>query len=303
MLDNVKKTLDNPPPLCYALNMKYTNKKNLPQPLVSAVINDDYDKGDADISVTGLLRPPRITVLTERHQDEIEEDVSDRIYSLLGQAVHTILERSDDGSEMSEERLSTVIGGLTVSGKFDRFVLSKGIVQDYKVTTAYKFKDGKASDDFVRQLNIYAYLLREKGYEVKSGEIVGILRDWSKREAQRSPDYPQSQVVIVPVPIFEQKDVLTYLEKRVKMLKEAKVELPECTEEDRWARPSKWAVMEKGKKRAMRLFDSEKEAELRAEKERLKGTKAYVEYRPGENIRCASYCPVADFCDQYKNLK
>ena len=43
--------------------MKITNKQNLPESLVRAVSYSDYDRGDADISVTGLLNPPRIAVL------------------------------------------------------------------------------------------------------------------------------------------------------------------------------------------------------------------------------------------------
>src|SRR3990167_5596923 len=49
--------------------MKLTNKQGLPQPLVEAVRNDSYGRGDADISVTQLLAPPRKVALIHEHAD------------------------------------------------------------------------------------------------------------------------------------------------------------------------------------------------------------------------------------------
>jgi len=279
---------------------KLTNIHGLPQPLYSAVSNDSYSKGDSDVSITTLLQPPRISALKDLHEDDIQEDAMDRMWSLLGQAVHTILERADDGSEMKEERITIEVLGVRVSGQFDRFNVTDGVVQDYKVTTAYKFKDGLVPLDFQRQLNCYALLLRSKGYEVKKGQVVGILRDWSKREAERNPDYPQKQVVVMDVEIAESEKIMEFLSGRVALWKAAQSVLPECSPEDRWAKPEKYAVMKPGRKRAVRLFDNKNEAGARAGTE---GGGAYVEYRPGENVRCDSYCSVAKFCEQYKKLK
>jgi len=61
--------------------MKLTNNLRLPDPMVRAVGNDSYTKGDADISVTELLTPPQLRALRIKHHDEIVEDVSDRIWS------------------------------------------------------------------------------------------------------------------------------------------------------------------------------------------------------------------------------
>src|SRR3954463_10849323 len=40
------------------VRMKLTNRLGLPEPIVAAVANDGYSRGDADISVTSLLKPP-----------------------------------------------------------------------------------------------------------------------------------------------------------------------------------------------------------------------------------------------------
>ena len=84
--------------------MKITNKFNLPEAIYEAVKNDGYTRGDSDISVTQLIDSPYIRELKNNHNSEIEEDATDRIWSLLGQAVHTILERADT-EDLKEERL------------------------------------------------------------------------------------------------------------------------------------------------------------------------------------------------------
>jgi hypothetical protein len=78
-----------------------TNRLGLPQAVVDAVANDPYTRGDSDISVTQLIQPPYQRKL--RQEVEIVEDASDKIWSMVGQIGHGILERAypeafeDDG--------------------------------------------------------------------------------------------------------------------------------------------------------------------------------------------------------------
>lgn len=67
-------------------------------------------------TATRLILPPRIAVLRAFHEDEIEEDASDRIWSLLGSSVHRMLELSADESkgEMAERRMGIPIRGLEI---------------------------------------------------------------------------------------------------------------------------------------------------------------------------------------------
>ena len=51
--------------------MKYTNKHNVPQEIINAIHNDNYTKGEAIISVTGLLQPPQIRLLAKEHSDNL----------------------------------------------------------------------------------------------------------------------------------------------------------------------------------------------------------------------------------------
>ena len=82
--------------------MKYTNASNLPEAIVRAVSNDPYDSSGSDISTTKLIAPPRIRVLQKRNWNSLEEDVSNRIWSLLGQSIHHIIERAKTRKEISE---------------------------------------------------------------------------------------------------------------------------------------------------------------------------------------------------------
>lgn len=273
--------------------MKITNKLGLPQPLVDAVKNDGYSKGDADISATGLLKPPRIAALEALYVGELSEDASDRIWSLFGQAMHTVLERANTDA-IAERRLSVKVLEWTISGSMDAYY-DHGLLQDYKFVTVYKFKDGGVPKEYEQQLNIYAYILRKHGHAIERLQIVGILRDWSKLEASRDPSYPQSQVVVRDVPLWPAEIAEKFVEARVRVHQEARKELPLCSAEDRWEKPTKWAVMKNGGERAVKLFDTESAAADYA----TRSAEYFVEKRPGEATRCKAYCSVAQFCTQY----
>ena len=102
--------------------MKITNRANLPDALVRAVANDPY-VGGGDVSVTTLIGPPQIHYLRHKYENDLEEDAIDRIWSLLGQAVHTILERAEQLG-LTEKRLYMPVGKWNLSGQFDRLVFT-----------------------------------------------------------------------------------------------------------------------------------------------------------------------------------
>lgn len=276
--------------------MKWTNKLSLPQPIVDAIKNDGYTKGDADISVTELLDPPMMRALKIKHEEELTEDVSDRIFSLLGQTVHGILERADK-TGIAERRLVIEVSGWRISGGMDRFISRDGVLQDYKLTTVWKTKGGKIPEEWAQQLNIYAEMLRQNGDEVKELQIVAIYRDWSKAAAERESDYPQQQIEILSIPLIDSETVLHFITERVKLHQAGeKGTYPSCTKEERWEKDEKWAFMKQGQKRALKLFNTKEEAE---EQYKFQDSKTAIEHRPGVSVRCESYCSVAKFCKFY----
>jgi hypothetical protein len=295
--------------------MKLTNKLNLPAAIVEAIANSGYSRGESDITATGLIEPVRIAALKHKYGDQLEEDASNLIYSLQGQSIHTILERAAGALKsqgfVAEERFYIDVLGWKVGAQIDVFDARAGILQDYKVTSVYAVKDG-VKEEYAQQMNIQAECLRQAGYTVNKLQIVAILRDWSKGERDRdvkdadakgyASKYPEHQIKIIDVPLIPQKEVLQFIKQRVEAHMAARgadeKDLPECTDDERWARASKWAVMEKGKKRATKLHDSKEQAD-----EHAATLGAKVEKRPGMNMRCASYCPVARKCSQWKRIK
>jgi len=268
-----------------------TNKHGLPEALVRAVTNDPYT-GGGDISVTKLIDAPQKRALWLQHQDAIEEDVSERIWSLLGQAVHHILERAgkDEGCEMMiEERLFAEVNGWTISGQFDRLNLTTRTLSDYKVTTIFK---AKGDDAWTRQLNVLRWLAVKHGLEVDSLEVIAFFRDYRPSEAERRPGYPELHVKKFHIPIWPLDETEEYIHERVRLHQAAqRGEVPPCTDEERWYTGNKWALMKPGLKRALRVLDTKPDI-IPA------GTR--VEYRPGRYRRCEKYCEVAPFCPQWQ---
>jgi len=279
--------------------MKITNKFNLPLSLVAAVSNDTYSKGDANISVTSLWKSPRIMVLEERHAEELERDVIDSLWSLLGKGVHEVLCNADnDPDVMTEKRMSIEVSGWKVSGQFDRYLPSTKTLQDYKVTSAWSLVYDSRREDWENQLNTYAYILRTFGFEVFNLEVVAVLRDWSQAEALRNQNYPQQPIATIPLKLWTNFEAQERIAERVKLHQDAKLTLPLCTEKDQWAQPGKWAVMKTSRKSAVKLYDSHAEALLHLEEGN--DSKLYAVERKGTKTRCERYCAVKDFCDQYK---
>jgi hypothetical protein len=279
-----------------------TNNYNLPQSLVSALSADWYTQ-HGHISVTGLIQPPRLRQLMLRYGDDIEEDVSDKIWMLLGSAVHDVLERADTTHSLQEERLATDVLGWIVTGKADLWE-EPGIVSDYKVTSVWAGMNG-VKPEWEAQTNIYGYLYRQAGFPVIYLRIVCIYRDWSKNRAKQGGGYPPCAAGVLPVTMWSDNQVEQYLQKRVRLHQEAELlsdwHLPVCTPEERWERPTTFAVMKKGRKSAVRVFEKEEDATALAHE---KGKDHWIERRPGESVRCKDYCPVNKHCTFYtKNVR
>lgn len=286
--------------------MKITNKYGVPETIVRAVQDDEYDKGDSVLSVTQLISPPRIVILQGLNKDNLEVDVVDRMPALLGTAVHKILEKGskDLPHYHLEERLFAEVEGWKISGAVD-VQIDNGdgtwAINDYKVTSVYSVQSDKP--EWEQQLNLYAYLAyKSHGRRVTSLKIVAILRDWMRKQAELKPDYPQSQIAVVDIPVWTLEEQEAFIKGRVLLHQAAQKAVDNgeplvyCTDEERWVRGETWALMKEGRKSAVKLYDSKEEADGAAA-----GNGLYVEHRPGSPIRCAgNYCLVAGYCRQWQ---
>ena len=76
--------------------------------------------------------------------------------------------------------------------------------------------------------------------------------------------------------------------------------LPPCSDAERWKKEDSFAVMKKGRKRAVRVHTSEQDAELFLYNLE-DADKHFIEVRKGEATRCVQdWCNVARWCDQYQ---
>lgn len=227
-----------------------TNIYNLPEPVFEAVKSDAYDNQGSDITVTSLINPPQLVQLTKRHQDKIDEDVTERLWATYGQLMHGLLERSIKGKPemearyLTENRVFAKVNDWKVSGQFDLYDKQTETLYDYKFVGGYAvkmaLKEGK--DEWEQQLNLLrALFFMERGILAKKVAIVGLVRDFSYRNLAEGI-FPVQTIDFKAWPL---EDAQTYLFERVKLHQEAVKlpdgQLPMCSDEERWYRSGKYA--------------------------------------------------------------
>ena len=81
--------------------MRYTNKHNLPDPVVRALTS--YEKGQPveGLRVTTLIDSPRISQLRRQYSGQITEDVSDLVFRVLGTAIHEVFEKAASNATLA----------------------------------------------------------------------------------------------------------------------------------------------------------------------------------------------------------
>ena len=282
--------------------MIITNKHNVPEPLVTLASREYYSKGASAYSVTEIMSPPKIKRLREQYNDVVEQDVSDMLWSMLGSALHVVMERGLTPGYIPEQRLFYDLDGVTVSGQIDlQHETPIGIeLIDYKFTSAWAVMQEKA--EWEQQLNVYKWLVeKSKRRTVVGLKICAFIRDFSRHDKREG--YPESPIHMVDIPMWDSAKTEAYVRERLDMHRVAKMnlemgqELQDCSPEERWMSETVYAVKREGRKTAIKVFKSIEEANELAIKE-----KGYVETRLGEPKRCTgNYCGVARWCSQYQS--
>jgi hypothetical protein len=218
-----------------------------------------------------------------------------------------VLEHGKNDNHIVEERLHAVVDGWSISGAIDLQVVEDDgiIVSDYKTTSAWAVMNEKI--EWEQQLNIYAWLVETvKQKPVKGLNIVAIIRDWSRRDMREN--YPPAPLQEININLWSYRERTDFIRDRISAHAAALFavetrssdswdDLPECTPEQMWEKPTMWAVKKVGGVRAKNVCYTEEEAN---EKLELAGKNHFIEVRPGERTRCANYCSVKDFCGQWK---
>jgi hypothetical protein len=268
--------------------MNYTNLHGLPQAFVDAVMKDSY-VGGGDISVTSLISTPQQRTLKKKFNDLIVVDVIERAFSMFGQIMHGILERADTES-IVEQRLFMDVGGWKLSGQIDRLLVEDEAIEDWKTLSVFK-KDMKS---FEEQLNVYRLLAHANGYTINKLRVLNFYRDWRRYEAKRGGDYPPVPFASIDIPVWSIDETQAFVETRVALHQAAeKGEVAPCSDTERWASPTTYALLKEGGKRATKVSSTKEELG-----EPPKGF--LIEERLGSYRKCAEFCEVAPFCAQHK---
>ena len=276
-----------------------SNVYELPEPLARALTVIWTPPKPGRIGVTSLIGSPLPRILSIRHAAEIDNDISENFWSLLGKAVHYIIERSGPHTDIKIEHK---VGGATLVGVID--YVENGHLIDWKLTSEWGAVFA-ADKDWENQVQTYAYLAKKQsGVPIKKLSVYILMRDWNKRAARRSADHPQLFFKQLSFEPWSDEVIERYINERVRFHLEAEEfiegEIPErfwCSGKERWQRLSKWAVMKKVEGRAYRVLANEEAAKAVCDREAKRtGKPCFVVFRPGEYIRCLSYCAYSGWC-------
>jgi hypothetical protein len=275
--------------------MQITNQHNLPETIVNVLSQGSHKPKIGRYGVSDLIGAPLVRILKIKHWDELEQDVGDMMWLLLGKSVHYILEGGAPLEGIAEEKMVLPFGNVVVVGVPDLW--HNEIVNDYKITSVFSFLLGD-KPEWERQLNVYAFMYYMNNFKVSGLKINAILRDWMKSKADREEDYPPIPFMSVDVPLWDTDKQRQYIIDRIELhsLAEACSDAPICTPEERWERPTTYAVMKNKNKRAERVLTTEQAAKDWIDLAGDEKAKYDIVMRPGESVRCTSYCVVRDVC-------
>lgn len=292
--------------------MKITNNLGLPSMLVRAT-EKEYVYRDKRYSITSLLDPERVIILKRRHNDEIEQDISNCLWMLFGSFTHFALENIEiKPYEYVEHHLEyTFSNGYTLSGIIDHIY---DYIDDYKVTSVWTVMYGSNNDKWKKQLQMGAFLWHKKsGHWFSKGRIITILKDWNKREYEdalrrdgdncKYPSFPCQVIEFnLGTPEEVEKMILDKFDRIIELEKMSDEELPMCTFEERFNNGDKYAVKKKGSQRATKVHKSLEEAEEHLSNLNNKYPEQYeLEKREGVDTKCVGgYCSCCNFCTYYR---
>ena len=320
------------------MNVTNTTDINLPLAVWLMHDEYDYIDKPNYISATSLMKPLRHLVLPQRVPKELKEapDVQDYIPSALGSSLHAAIERAwTDGHAQSlkalgypekvidrvlvnptDEELAQVedpipiyleqrafrdidVNGttFTVGGKFD--MVTAGIVQDVKSTTAYTWVYGGKDEDYKLQGSIYRWLNPDKITEDYI-RINFIFTDWQRAAAKGNPNYPQSRVAYKDIPLMTLEETEAWIHaKLAQLLKHRNSDekfLPECSDHELWMSDPQFKYFADPTKTTGRSTKNF-ETLLEANKFMSEKGKGVVITVPGEPKRCG-YCAGFPICSQ-----
>jgi len=245
--------------------MRYTHSQPM-SPIHRAWLSEDLYKYNEDptvFSVSELIAPPTITILSRQHRDEMVVEASGRSKLQTGNAVHAAIARigekyrdehhdkakKDAGLVIIEKRFNRKIevDGVeyTISGQPDMILpkeaypevdagTGKYILLDNKVTSVWKIIYGSGHDEWIQQLAAYAWIVRQF-FDIDYAEIFAILDDWKMTQVGKRQNYPDNIVQSIPFYVGHMDGATEeWIAGRIRAI--VKGIADGCTEDERWAK-------------------------------------------------------------------
>lgn len=285
--------------------MIITNELGLPAQIYNSC-KQEYTYRPKRYSVTTILKDPKQVLLQRRHANEIVMDCADMIYLISGTAFHSYLEKQEGlPTELKEESIEYhTRNGYTMSGRFDKYDIVSGLITEWKEGSVNKVLYNNV-DDYIKQGKYYCVALRQMGFPASKFEIVMKMRDWVAYKAKYDPTYPKHGFHIWKFEFTEkelneaEEEINLYFEELERLEKLEDDFIPACSKEKRtFNSEDKYAVMKFGRKRALKVCDTEEQAKAYLNE---KGGD-YIELRPATDKNCIEYCTCSGFCNYYKQL-
>ena len=272
--------------------------------------------------------------------EDIEGDIQDKIASKFGTALHDsitsawvnnfrssmlklgypqsaidsiavnptdqfMLDNPDMIAVYLENRSEREVAGHIVTGEYD--FIADGAIEDFKSTGTYSFTSRTNDEKYILQMSIYRWLNPEK--VTRDDASIGfIFTDWSKLSSIKSADYPQSRVLGYPLELMSLIETDAWIKAKISDISLCDVldekELPPCTPEDLWQKPSDFkyyknpAKAEEKGARSTKNFTTMVEAQKRMADDGYVGVVKEVK---GKAIFC-KFCPGFAACTQKDQL-
>lgn len=236
----------------------------------------------------------------EANTDKESTDAHEKI-KLIDSIVDAEFPDRPEDKYIFERTLHVTVDGMVISGTFDLFNKAESKLQDYKTCSTWAFMFPESKTLWTAQLNSYAWMMRENGYDVKEASIVALFKDFSKSKVITNKDYPKQPVVEIPIVLYPHDKMGEWIKERVRLHKAAEAgNIPECTSKEMWGSADMFAIKVKGSKRALRVVETEIAAKKFIELNKDSYEGLTIEHRVGERKRCNEWCSVRDFCQQNK---
>lgn len=249
--------------------IKYYND-GVPDPIFRVMIQDNYNSGPIEpfISSTGFKDGSKKFWAKKQMKTSTTVyalPISMKYYTFIGNAIHSALQvgLQNDPNYSLEKRIyvDLIINGKTyiVSGQYDCIDILNMKLWDWKTSSVAKFQTG-LFEDYTLQANIYLYILKY-GYEIVDGKKVYlsikdlspslgfIMRDWSDMKVHGT--YPTTGMKEHRLETWDLHKTETMMKERIFELLKYKDkpidEIPECTMEQRWQKPSTFPIFRSNK--------------------------------------------------------